>query len=281
LTPTSPRIGSFAIPGQDGAKAEAAIFSFPGLVGTELENVNRWRNELKLPPVEQDKIISAPVTIDSLEGKLYEMSGVSNSTVAVSLPRNGDTWFFKMWGDKDVVADAEPVFRDFLKSIHFNAAASEAPPAATAPVESSSSGDEPKWITPANWTEKQPGPMILKSYTATDDAGKTAAVTISFLTGEGGGTFANVNRWRRQMSLPPIEEDKLDSVTQPLDTAGGKATLVDFTGTDVKTSQPARLIAIAVPHGGVTWFYKLLGDGVVVGEQKESFVKFVQTVQYP
>ena len=36
-----------------------------------------------------------------------------------------------------------------------------------------------------------------------------------------------------------------------------------------------------VPHGDNTWFYKLSGDGPVVGGQKESFVKFVQTVQYP
>lgn len=295
LPPTSIRIGNFTVAGQDGAKAEAAIFSFPGSVGTEVDNVNRWRNELNLPPLTSDKIVSEPVTVDSFDGKMYEISGFSNSTIVASVPRNGTTAVIKMWGDKDVVAAAEPVFRDFLKSIHFAAAESETPhnarpedaaanphgdlTGAAAPAEGSSG--EPKWIVPQNWTEKTPGPMLLKSYTAMDDAGKTASVTISTFPGDVGGTLANVNRWRGQMSLPPVEEDKLEGVTQSLDTAGGKATMVDFTGTDTKTGQPARLIAVMVPHGDSTWFYKLMGEDVVVREQKEAFVKFVQTVHYP
>lgn len=283
LVPTSIRIGNFALHGRNGAKGEAAIYCFPGSVGTELENVNRWRNELKLPPLDSDKIASEPVTIDSLPGKLYEISASSSRTVVASLPRNGSTWFIKMRGDKDVVSDAEPVFRDFLKSIHFTSGMAEATPAsapdAIAPAESA--GAEPKWSVPANWAEKAPGPMILKSYAVADNAGKMVSVTISSFAGDVGGNFANVNRWRAQVSLPPIEDDQLDSVTQPLDTTAGKAIMVDFTGTDSKTGEPARLVAVIVPHGDGTWFYKLLGDGSVVAGQKESFLKFVQNVHYP
>ena len=294
LAPTSIRIGNFVVPGKGGGKAEVGIFSFPGSVGTELDNVNRWRNELKLPPVDADKITSEPVAIDSMKGRLYDISGPSSRTVVASLPRHGATWFFKLRGDKDTVADAKPVFLEFLQSIHFNAAGSEAPPASifdgatasphgslTAAAPAGNSGDEPKWTPPANWTEKTSGPMIFKSYSAANGEGKTASVNISFFPGDVGGAFANVNRWRAQMGLPPVGQDKLDSVTQPLDTAGGRATLVDFAGTDARTGQAARLVAVMVPHGDNTWFYKLSGEGRVVGGQKESFVKFVQTVQYP
>jgi hypothetical protein len=293
LAPTSFRLGNFVVPGKNGARAETAIFSFPGSVGTELDNVNRWRNELTLPPVDADKIVSEPITIDSMEGRLYEITGPASNTVVASLPRNGATWFFKMRGDKDTVAAARPVFLKFLQSVHFNAAASEAPPASlpagatanphgdlTVATAEGSSG-EPTWTVPANWTEKTPGPMLFKSYSAANGQGATASVTISFFPGAVGGTLANVNRWRGQMGLPPVGEDKLDSVTQPLDTAGGKATLVDFTGTDARTGQPARLVAVALPHGDNTWFYKLSGDGAAVEAEKESFVKFVQTVHYP
>ena len=37
------------------------------------------------------------------------------------------------------------------------------------------------------------------------DEGKTASVNISFFPGDVGGTFANVNRWRAQMGLPPVD----------------------------------------------------------------------------
>jgi hypothetical protein len=285
LAPTSIRIGNFLVKGQDGAKAEAAIFSFPGSVGTELDNVNRWRKEVKLPPIEADQITSEPVTVDSLDGKLYEFAGPAEHIVVASVPRNGAMWFIKMQGDKDVVTDAEPVFRDFLHSIHFSSegggATQPAAEAVAAPAADSGSSDEPKWNLPGNWTEKAPGPMLFKSYTAVDKDGQTANVTVSFFPGDVGGTFANVNRWRGQMGLPPVGQDDLATVTQTLETDSGKGTLVDFTGTDARTGQPGRLVAIMLPHGDNTWFYKLSGPVSTVENQKPGFVKFVQTVHYP
>ena len=100
------------------------------------------------------------------------------------------------------------------------------------------------------------------------------------MAGEGGGTLANVNRWRGQLSLPAIAEDALAKATESLDVLGGKGTLVDFTGTDA-ASQPTRMVAVIVAHGGQTWFYKLTGAGAVVGREKDAFVKFVQSVRYP
>jgi len=295
LPATSIRIGNFSIPGQDGAKAEAAIFSFPGSVGTELDNVNRWRNELKLPPIDEPQITSSPVTVDGSQGRLYQFVGGKEGILVASVPREGASWFFKIKGDKDVVTDAEPVFRDFLKTVRFSAGGGQAAHAASI---FASSGDnphgdlngvrlppdsasaEPKWTIPSEWKETSPGPMIFRSFSASND-GKNAEITVSDFPGDVGGTFANVNRWRRQMSLAPVEEDKLATVTAPINTTAGPATLVDFTGTDAKTSQSARLVAIIVPHNGSTWFYKLLGDGDLVNAQKNNFVKFVQTVQYP
>ena len=296
LAPTSIRLGNFAISGKGQAKAEVGIFSFPGSVGTELDNVNRWRRELQLPPIEAGQIVAQPVTIDSMNGRLFDISGATSSTVVASLPRDGATWFFKMRGDKETVANAKPAFLELLKSIRFSPtggeaaaapafdAASPSPHAALSPAarpDPESSADEPKWTVPETWTEKKAGPMVFKTFSAANGKGQTASVNISFFPGDVGGTFANVNRWRGQLGLPQITKDKLETVTQPLDTAGGKATLVDFTGTDSRTGQLSRLIAVMVRHGNNTWFYKLSGQGPVVEEQKETFVKFVQSVQYP
>lgn len=301
LEPTSIRIGNFAVQGQDGQKAEVAIFSFPGAVGTELENVNRWRNELKLPPIDADKIVSEPVTVDSSPGKLYEIAGTDKSTVVVSLPRNGSTWFIKLRGDKDVVADAEPVFRDFLKTVRFGASTGQPP--ADAALAAASAGPNPhgdltgnvaapapatvevatgelKMAVPSNWIEQDPGPMIFKRYAVQNGQGP-AVVTVSTFPGDVGGTFANVNRWRTQMSLPPIAQDQLADVTKAVATAGGKGTMVDFTGTDSRNGQPGRLIAVEVPHGDGTWFYKLSGGSAAVEKEKEIFLKFVKSVRYP
>ena len=45
--------------------------------------------------------------------------------------------------------------------------------------------------------------------------------------------------------------------------------------------KPARLIGVVLPLNGQTWFYKLMGDPDVVGRQKDAFIRFVQSAQYP
>lgn len=274
------RLGSFVIAGENGDHAEVAITSFPGLVGTELDNVNRWRNELSLPPVEASQVESTPVAVDSAEGKLYDIAGPSSRTVVATVRRNGSTWFIKLRGDSAVVASAKPVFLEFLKSVRFGGSLAGADHAGLAPPETSS--DTPRWNVPSQWAETPPSsPMLFKSFSVSGDADTKAAITVSFLGGSGGGLLANVNRWRGQLGQPPVEAGQLDSMIEPLPTLAGEATLANITGTDGRTGQPARLLAAIVPHGDKTWFYKLMGDSKVVDAQKNSFVEFVKTVQYP
>ena len=277
LAPDGIRIGNLAVPGKNGGNATVAITSFPGDVGTELDNVNRWRQQLGLAPVEQREVSSESVTVDSSDGKLFDLSGSAARTVVALVRRNGATWFFKMSGDGSTVADAKPTFMEFLKSVRFTGG-SDAPAAQAAPATAADSSS-PKWSVPSNWVEKAPGAMLFKSFSIADSSGASAAVTVSFFPGEVGGPLANVDRWRGQMGLSPVAEGHLAEVTGSLETAGGKATLVDFEGTDAKAGQ--RLVAVIVPHGENTWFYKLLGDAALVTKEKDSFVNFVETVQYP
>ena len=284
LAPDGIRLGNFAVPGKDGTKASVAITSFPGDVGTDLDNVNRWRQQLELAPVEQSQLSSESVAVGSSDAKLFDISGATARTIVAFLRRNGATWFFKMTGDIGAVTDAKPAFIEFLKSVRFAAggdvvatAAAVPTAAATAPAVANSSS--PKWSVPPNWVEKAPGAMLFKSFSIADNAGAGAAVTVSFFPGAVGGPLANINRWRGQMGLSPVAEDHLAGVANTLEPAGGKATLVDCEGAGAKAGQ--RLVAVIVPHGENTWFYKLLGDKALVAKEKDGFVNFVKTVQYP
>jgi len=294
LAPTSIRLGNFVVPGPGDKKAEVTITSFPGDVGGTLANVNRWRHEVGLGDVAENQITSEKAVVDSNEGKLLEFAGPTERTVVAMIPRAGASWFFKMRGDSDVVAGAKPAFLEFLKSVQFGASEAAKPAAdphaglagmagmgtGAGMAAAGSPNGEPKWNAPANWTETPPGPMVTKSFSIAGEAGQKAVVTISVLQGEGGGALANVNRWRGQLSLPAIAEDGLAKVTESLDAPGGKATLVDFTGTDA-AGQPSRMVAVSVTRGGQTWFYKLMGAGAAVEREKPSFVKFVHSVAYP
>jgi hypothetical protein len=287
------RLGSFDIPSESGGKANVAITSFPGSVGTELGNVNRWRGELALAPIGENDLASEAVTVDSFQGKLYDIAGASARTVVAVIPRNGSSWFIKLRGDSAAVAAAKPAFLEFLKSVRFAAKPAQSDPHAGLGLQGApnpheglttphTSADAPKWQVPGQWVETTPtSTMILKSFSVSGGSDAKGIVTISFFPGEVGGVLANVNRWRGQLGLPPVEEGQLGSLTESLETAQGKATLTDMVGADARTGQPARLVAAIVPQGGKTWFYKLMGNSDVVGRQKNTFVEFVKTVQYP
>lgn len=121
--------------------------------------------------------------------------------------------------------------------------------------------------------------MVLKSYTVPGKGGE-ATVAISSFPGDVGGRLGNINRWRRQMGQPEIDDSQLNTASQDFAADGGKGYLVDIDGTDARTGKPGRLIAVAIPHGGNTWFYKLSGEKSTVEESKDAFLKFVKSVRY-
>jgi hypothetical protein len=112
--------------------------------------------------------------------------------------------------------------------------------------------------------------MLLASF----DVAGGAKVTVSSLGGDGGGLLPNVNRWRDQIGLAPINSGQLSEVTSELNVSTGKATLVDL------ASEESRLLTVIVPHQGRSWFYKLLGSPDAVADARDAFLQFAQSAQY-
>ncbi len=285
LAPTSMRVGNFSVISGD-KKADIAILPFPGTVGGELENVNRWRGEIGLPAVEEGGFQSESVQIGSEDGKLYDLQGTKQSTVAAMIEREGTSWFFKMRGDKELVAATKPGFVAFLKTISFpavepieTAEVAEIPSKGAAEEEGHADG--PKWDIPKHWKLGADKPMVLKNWDIAGDGGRTANVAINSFPGDVGGVVANVNRWRGQMSLPALSPEEVKAAVTILKTKDGhsEASLVDFKGKD-RTGKPSRLLAAILPHGGDTWFYKLTGDEALVEREKAAFLNLVQTASY-
>jgi len=139
----------------------------------------------------------------------------------------------------------------------------------------------PTWVIPPGWSEAPANQMLVAKFIVPGSNGTRAELNVSQLGGIGGGILPNINRWRSQLGLPPLEEAELQKQVQALDIGDSKAMLVDMTGTEVKTGEKARLLAAIVPQTGQTWFYRLMGNEQVVEREKATFVKFVQTAKYP
>ena len=272
------RVASFSATTADGQVADIGVLPMP-VAGQEIQIVNMWRDQLKLSATTSAE--SEAVAIGSGSGKLFSLvseaplvEGKFPARILVAMQTRGETtWFFKMTGADAAVTAQKENFLAFLKSVSFDAATPA--PVATAPAAEAPAGNS-IWEVPSGWQVADAGPMLFAKFSIASNGAK-ADVNINQLFRDGGGMLANVNRWRGQLGLNPLAEAELAKIT----TTSGPASVVDFSGTNAKTGQPARLVAAAVPHGGQTWFYKLMGDDAVVAAQKDAFLKFIQSAKYP
>jgi hypothetical protein len=304
VPPGEMRVASFRIKGKEGRQADLGVVPLPGLMGRDLENVNRWRSTVGLPAVNEQELakLAEPVEVAGLPAQLFDQggenpgSGDKTRILAAILRRDNVAWFFKLNGDDELVVQQKPAFVAFLKSVSFptNEAAPSALPASHPPIGDNSllsaastaapaSGpaeDRPTWEIPAAWKEVAGGPFLVAKFVATGANDAQAAINISRSAGTGGGLAGNINRWRQQLGLGEMPEADLAKAVTSVDVAGGKASLVDFSGADARSGQKARLVGAIVPQGAETWFYKLMGNDQVVEREKEAFTKFVQTAKY-
>ena len=299
----SMRVASFAVPGPDGLMADVSVIPMPGTAAPVGDMVNMWRAQLALEqlPAEEAAKATDTINIAGTSAPLFDL--LSKDTViegnrkarilGVVLPRADTTWFFKLSGEDAHVTSQKANFKSFLQSVSFPQAT--APAAATAsggmgspmggmgagalPAGADKTPAKPQWTVPAGWKEEPPTQMLVAKFSAADKDAK-ADITVSAFPGDVGGLAANVNRWRRQIGLPPLADDAIPQEVKQLDPTPGKLMLVDFTGTDPKNNQPTRLVGLIVPQASQTWFYKLIGDAAAVGAQKEPLIQFAKGAKY-
>jgi len=299
VPPAEMRVASFKIQGQNGKQADVSVIPLPGLPGSDEANVNRWRGQVGLSPVSPDELKKSAESVEAggQPAQLYDIAGQNQGSgdapriLGVIQHRTDAVWFFKMTGDADLAEQQKPAFVAFLKSVKFTTvqAQTELPPShppigdtgmgaptASAPV---SSEGKPDWQVPAGWQEVSGGQFLVAKFTITGKSSATA-VNVSRSPGEGGGLVGNINRWRGQLGLTSLSDGDVNKLVTAIDVPGGRASLVDLSGTDARTGQPTRLVGVMVPQSGQTWFYKLMGDAKVVESQKDAFTKFVQSVKY-
>ncbi len=132
-----------------------------------------------------------------------------------------------------------------------------------------------KWSLPKGWGEHLTGGM--RYATLKPSTPGKLDVTVVVLPGPAGGELANVNRWRGQIGLGPIEEASLDSTRKRIATKAGPVSVYDFTSEgDSKT----RLIAALATGEGNSWFLKMVGDAAPVAAARADFVRLLESLRF-
>ncbi len=115
FAPSSIRKANFKISNATG-NAEVSVTVFPGDVGGNLANVNRWRQQIGLSPIDSEtlKTVLKPTLISNHPGYYVKIEGSTNSILGAMLPFHGATWFVKMQGNILTIEEQTENFLTFL-----------------------------------------------------------------------------------------------------------------------------------------------------------------------
>lgn len=291
------RKASYTVGEEGGEAADFAITAFPGNVGGDLANVNRWRGQLQLPPLGETELASAMTRFEAngLKMVVVDLAGGTpdkpQRMLGAIVPYQGATWFFKLTGPDALVANEKPIYLKFLRTVKATAPApitAVATPSmeVASPVADPMSaavtkagGADLRWTAPAHWQSKPPSAMRKATYMIPGDGGAATELSITAFPGAVGGELANVNRWRGQLQLPPLAETELAGAVSRTTVNGLQVTLVDLTGGTAEN--PRRMLGAIVPSNGANWFFKLTGPEALVAKEKPAFLAFVETLQAP
>lgn len=140
--------------------------------------------------------------------------------------------------------------------------------------ERSQSGQGPQvhYETPAGWSEQPATGMSMATFTV-GEGPMPAQLTVIPLGNEAGDLLANVNRWRGQIGLAPIERDAAKRESEPIDVGGGKGTFIRIVGAE------RSILAVLYPAGDRVWFITLKGGNDLVAGEIENFQSFVHSLK--
>ena len=285
---------SFAVADEHGHTGEVSVLPMRRFQVDDVEIVNLWRHQLGLEPTtpQQTARDATEVKIGPFDGKLFDLgspnhngdSGHASRMLTAYLHQANRTWFFKLAGPSHLVETEKASFLRFLESVNFHKIQRELQsrtPHQTASPNLQTSAPRsrkmPQWEEPASWQSASPKSSVqLARFHISHTKEGDAEMTVSVLSGDGGGLLPNVNRWRRQINLPPLELESLGNVTRQLDLKDErKGVLVDMTGGE------SRVLVAVISVGEETWFYKMTGVPGAIEEEMAAFTKFVRSAQYP
>jgi hypothetical protein len=283
IAPTSMRLANLQVP-PDG---QCYVTALPGRAGGIQDNLNRWRKQMGLGPTTREELAKLPRrqilgvqgTEVSLDGAFSGMGGSPQSGFrmrGVIATFQGHTVFVKFVGPQATVAGASDGFEAFCESLRPKGQRGTSPP----PPMPTSPFARLTWSEPKGWLKAaSPSRMRLVTFNVPDLAGSECYLTV--LSGKAGGEAANLERWQKQLGLPPLGEAGLGKLERAK-VLGQDVALYEGTGTfDAGQGPKANtyLAGCLVTVGDQTLFVKFVVPGGGPGAGRAGFLAFLQSLK--
>jgi hypothetical protein len=157
-----------------------------------------------------------------------------------------------------------------------------ATPSNTSGQPGASSAAAIRWRLPTGWQDQGANNIRLGNILVTDAQGQRAEMTVTRFEGDVGGDLANVNRWRGQLQLAPIDDAALSQAIIHRDYPSGHMDIVEFASDAPIAGAPqkTRMMVAWLKKPDATWFFKLTGADPLVAAQRDAFDAFLRSVEF-
>ena len=227
---------------------------------------------------DQDPTLTAPTPVQPSRpwrrmGMILLVPAAAALALYAALPRTAPTTSFITGGGCDHTPDAKgfsacPHGVDANGGCNMNVAGAPNPVPALP-------GTLLDWILPKGWTaEKNDGG--LRYATLKPGGPGKVDVSVIVLPGPAGGELANVNRWRGQVGLPPIDEAAMDVLRIRVKARAGQVSVFDLHN---PKEPEGRMVVGMLGLGSDIWFVKMAGDRASVAEAIPAFMKVVESLR--
>jgi hypothetical protein len=226
--------------GPDEARVRVTVTPL-GNESTVLDNINRWRGQLSLPPVSQADLpkLVQKMKVGETVAKMVDFTGTLSPGGAPMAP------FAKAGMESRTNAGVTLPF---------------------------------SYTLPSGWKEAVLAPMSLATFRV-EDGNRAAALTVTPLEGKGGGLLVNVRRWRQQVGLAPADDEQLRKEIHKIQVAGMNGDFVELVGPESVNGPLETILGVVFEHGPQTWFIKFKGDAQLVAKEKPNFEAFVRSMR--
>jgi hypothetical protein len=272
---TGMRAATILIPA-DAKPLELTVIALPssGAADEILSNVNRWRGQMNLPPVDQKGLAESTneTKVGDVMLNVVDLRGQISGGLAAPFAGRGP-----FCGGAPQSPNNPPG----------RAQSGELPPGHPPLDDGSAAQATPlTFDAPESW-QKLPSGGMRKAAFALKDGQREGLVTAIDLSAASGPMVAdpleNVNRWRREVGLEPLKQEELDGVVERIEVGGKPGQYVEMVPDAAKSAESktdrATLAAI-VPAGEVLWFFKITGNRELVVDQRDEFKFFLESIQF-
>lgn len=241
--------------GEGDKSAELSVTRLPMPAGDYdaylLQNINRWRGQLRLPPLPPGQLAAETETLSI---------GKDKATIVLNLIGHMKS-SGPMMGPVAAGGSGRP---------------------RSAPSRPGPSADEPRlrYQAPPTWSPGQKvvsrGGITIRRQAAFElkADGESGEVTVTAMPVGRRSLLINVNRWRRQVALDAIESDGLKAALEPIKLGQAIGQYLEFAG------PRDTILGAIVEAGGLTWFFKLTAPNRLAERSRTEFKAFVNSARF-